>query len=156
MKTKQSGATAVEFALVLIIFLTFFLGILDFARMLWTWNAASEATRWGARISVVCNRGSASEAFVLSRMQVFLPQLTASNLVVEWYDAADTISSSCVADGPPATNCSGVSVRITGLNYQWISPIGFSNHAAIPMPGFSTYLPREIMGQDVNSSAVCS
>ena len=151
MKTKQSGATAVEFALVLIIFLTFFLGILDFARMLWTWNAASEATRWGARISVVCDRGSASEAFVLSRMQVFLPQLTASNLVVEWYDAANTISTSC-----NATNCSGVNVRITGLNYQWISPIGFSNHAAIPMPGFSTYLPREIMGQDVNSSAVCS
>ncbi|MEY4883729.1 MAG: hypothetical protein RIS34_1583 [Pseudomonadota bacterium] len=151
MKTRQSGSTAVEFALVLIIFLTFFLGILDFARMLWTWNAASEATRWGARISVVCDKATASEAFVLSKMQKFLPQLTAANLVVEWYDAADTISATC-----NATNCSGVSVRITGLNYQWLSPIGFSNHAAIPMPGFSTYLPREIMGQDANSSAVCS
>ena len=151
MKTKQSGSTAVEFALVLIIFLTFFLGILDFARMLWTWNAASEATRWGARISVVCDKAIASEAFVLSKMQFFLPQLTASNLRVEWYDAADVISTAC-----NATNCSGVSVRITGLNHQWLSPIGFSNHAAIPMPGFSTYLPREIMGQDANSSAVCS
>lgn len=151
MKTKQSGATAVEFALVLIIFLTFFLGILDFARMLWTWNAASEATRWGARIAVVCDKGAASEAFVLSKMQVFLPQLTAANLVVDWYDAADAISTTC-----NHTNCSGVSVRITGLNYQWLSPIGYGNHAAIPMPGFSTYLPREIMGQDPNSSAVCS
>ena len=157
MKAKQSGSTAVEFALVLIIFLTFFLGILDFARMLWTWNAASEATRWGARISVVCNKATASEAFVLSKMQKFVPQLTASNLVVEWYDAANAISTGCVATGPPGTNlCSGVSVRITGLNYQWLSPIGFSNHAAIPMPGFSTYLPREIMGQDANSSTVCS
>jgi Flp pilus assembly protein TadG len=151
VKTRQFGSTAVEFALVLIIFLTFFLGILDFARMLWTWNAASEATRWGARISVVCDRGVASKAFVLSRMQKFLPQLTSANLVVEWYDAADAISATC-----NSTNCSGVSVRITGLNYQWLSPIGFSNHAAIPMPGFSTYLPREIMGQDANSSAVCS
>ena len=26
----------------------------------------------------------------------------------------------------------------------------------IPMPGFSTYLPREIMGQDPGSAAVCS
>ena len=151
MKTKQAGSTAVEFALVLIIFLTFFLGTLDFARMLWTWNAASEATRWGARISVVCDKGAASKAFVLSKMQKFVPQLTSANLVVEWYDAADTISTTC-----NATNCSGVSVRITGLNYQWLSPIGFSNQAAIPMPGFSTYLPREIMGQDANSSAVCS
>ena len=157
MKRKQSGATVVEFALVLMIFLTFFLGIMDFARMLWTWNAASEATRWGARISVVCDKGAASKAFVLSKMQKFLPQLTTANLVVEWYDNADTISTACVAAGPPGTNlCSGVSVRITGLNYQWLSPIGYSIHAATPMPGFSTYLPREIMGQDANSSAVCS
>ena len=151
MKTNESGASTVEFALVLIFFLTFFLGLMDFGRMLWTWNAASEATRWGARISVVCNKATASEAFVLSKMQKFLPQLTASNLKVEWYDAADVISTTC-----NSTNCSGVSVRITGLNYQWLSPIGFANHAAIPMPGFSTYLPREIMGQDANSSAVCS
>jgi hypothetical protein len=49
-----------------------------------------------------------------------------------------------------------VNVLITGLNYQWLSPIGYATQAAIPMPGFSTYLPREIMGQDPNSNAVCS
>jgi len=49
-----------------------------------------------------------------------------------------------------------VNVRILDLDYQWISPIGFGKHAPIPMPSFSTYLPREIMGQDPNSSAVCS
>ena len=148
MSTKQSGATLVEFSLVLMVFLTFFLGIFDFSRMLWTWNAANEATRWGARVSVVCNRGAAA---VLSSMQRFLPQLTASNLQVDWYDAAGNVSATC-----DSSNCAGVNVRITGLNYQWISPIGFASHAPIPMPGFSTYLPREIMGQDPNSNAVCS
>ncbi|MDB5808461.1 MAG: TadE family protein [Betaproteobacteria bacterium] len=148
MRQTQSGATIVEFSLVLIIFLTFFLGIIDFARMLWTWNAANEATRWGARVSVVCNRGAAA---VLARMQNFLPQLTAANLQIDWYNAAGAVSATC-----DSTNCAGVNVRITGLNYQWISPIGFASHAAIPMPGFSTYLPREIMGQDPNSNSVCS
>jgi Flp pilus assembly protein TadG len=148
MRNRQAGATIVEFSLVLIIFLTFFLGIVDFARMLWTWNAANEATRWGARVSVVCDRGAAA---VLARMQVFLPQLTAANVQIDWYDGAGNISAACTS-----ANCAGVNVRITGLNYQWISPIGFSNHAAIPMPGFSTYLPREIMGQDPNSNTVCS
>ena len=150
MKTKQSGATVVEFALVLIIFLTFFLGILDIARMLWTWNAANEATRWGARVAVVCNKDAPK---VLERMQYFLPQLTAANVQIDWYDAAGAINASC-----DHTNCAGVNVRIIDLNYQWISPIGFGNLAnggRIPMPGFSTYLPREIMGQDPNSSAVC-
>jgi Flp pilus assembly protein TadG len=148
MKTRQRGATAVEFALVLMIFLTFFLGILDFARMLWTWNAANEATRWGARIAVVCDQGAAR---VLSSMQKFLPQLTAANVQIDWYDAGGSVSTTC-----NYASCAGVNVRITQLNYQWISPIGFGSHAAIPMPGFSTYLPREIMGQDLNSSAVCS
>ena len=55
-----------------------------------------------------------------------------------------------------AADCSGVNVRILDLDYQWISPIGFGTHAPIPMPGFSTYLPREIMGQDPNSASVCS
>jgi Flp pilus assembly protein TadG len=147
-RTRQAGATAVEFALVLMLFLTFLLGIMDFARMLWTWNAAAEATRWGARAAVVCDKGA---TVVLSNMQKFLPQLTADNVTIEWYDAAGSVSTTCTA-----ANCSGVNVRIVDLDYQWISPIGFGTHSPIPMPGFSTYLPREIMGQDPNSASVCS
>jgi Flp pilus assembly protein TadG len=148
MRTRQSGATIVEFSLVLMLFFTLFLGILDFSRMLWTWNAANEATRWGARVSVVCDRGAAA---VLTSMQKFVPQLAAANVQIDWYDAAGNISATC-----DSTNCAGVNVLITGLNYQWLSPIGYATQAAIPMPGFSTYLPREIMGQDPNSNAVCS
>jgi Flp pilus assembly protein TadG len=145
---KLRGSTVVEFALVLIFFLTVFLGILDFARMLWTWNAANEATRWGARISVVCDKGAAA---VLANMQQMVPQLADANVQVDWYDAAGNVSTTC-----NSTNCAGVNVSITGLNYQWLSPIGWATQAAIPMPAFSTYLPREIMGQDPNSSSVCS
>ena len=147
-RTRHAGATTVEFALVLMLFLTFMLGILDFARMLWTWNAAAEATRWGARAAVVCDRDA---TVVLSNMQKFLPQLTAENVTIDWYDAAGNVSASCTS-----ANCSAVNVSIVDLDYQWISPIGFGTHAAIPMPSFSTYLPREIMGQDPNSSAICS
>jgi Flp pilus assembly protein TadG len=138
----------VEFALVMILFLTMFLGILDLSRMLWTWNAANEATRWGARISVVCDIGAAA---VVANMQKMVPQLVPANVQIDWYDSAGAISTTCTS-----ANCAGVSVQITGLNYQWLSPIGFGNHSAIPMPGFSTYLPREIMGQDPNSASVCS
>jgi Flp pilus assembly protein TadG len=147
--TRQcTGATMVEFSLVLILFLTVFLGILDFARMLWTWNAATEATRWGARVSVVCDKGAAA---VVASMQKMVPQLTSSNVQIDWYDGAGNVSTTCTF-----SDCAGVNVQITGLNYQWLSPVGWGNQAAIPMPGFSTYLPREIMGQDPNSSAVCS
>ena len=99
-------------------------------------------------MSVVCDRGAAA---VLASMQKFVPQLAAANVQIDWYDAAGNISATC-----DSTNCAGVNVLITGLNYQWLSPLGFATQAAIPMPGFSTYLPREIMGQDPNSNAVCS
>ena len=68
LKSRQSGATAVEFALVLLIFLTFLLAITDFSRMLYTWNAASEATRAGARYAVVCDN-TGNKAQVLAKMQ---------------------------------------------------------------------------------------
>lgn len=145
---KQLGATMVEFALVLIIFLTFLLGIIDFSRMLWTWNAANEATRWGARTAVVCAQGA---TVVLKNMKVFLPQLQTDNVKITWYDRNGNVDASC-----NASNCAGVNIELTKLNYQWISPIGFGGYALIPMPSFSTYLSREVMGQDPNSSAICS
>lgn len=143
----------VEFALVLIVFLTVLLGIVDFARMLWTWNAASEATRWGARVSVVCERDATA---VLAKMKFFLPQLEAANVDIDWYVWDDASSTYQVSTGCDHTNCAGVNVRIVDLDYHWISPVGFSIPAAMPMPGFSTFLPREVMGQDPNSAVVCS
>jgi Flp pilus assembly protein TadG len=142
---RQAGATLIEFSLVLIVFLTFFLGILDLSRMLFSWGAANEATRAGARYAVVCDDTTRSAA-VLARMQALLPQI--QRIQVAWSPANCT----------PAT-CTGVAVRVTSLNYQWISPIGgVLAISPIPMPAFSTYLPREIMRQDPNnhSDALCA
>jgi len=147
-RAAQQGSTTVEFALILIFYLTFLLGVLDMARLLWTWNAASEATRWGARTAVVCDRDAAA---VLARMQTFLPQLTEDNVVVDWYDGAGSVSASCTF-----ADCQGVKVRIQNLDYQWLAPLGFSSIPPLAMPGFSTYLPREIMGQDPGSASICS
>lgn len=143
MNRRQSGATAVEFALVLLIFLTFLLGIIDFSRMLFTWNAANEATRAGARYAVVCD-DTGNSAQVLSRMQALLPQIQSINLA--WTPAGCT-----------AATCEGVTLTISNLDYQWISPIaGIARLPAIRMPSFSTFLPREVMRQDPNSAAICS
>ena len=143
LKSRQSGATVIEFALVMLIFLTFLLAITDFSRMLFTWNAAGEATRAGARYAVVCDDTS-NQALVLARMQKILPQI--SNINLAW-----------TPSGCTHANCEGVTVTIVGLNYQWISPIaGLTALSPIPMPTFKTFLPREIMRQDPNSTAICA
>jgi len=146
LKSRQSGATAVEFALVMLIFLTFLLAVTDFSRMLYTWNAANEATRAGARYAAVCD-DKTNKAKVLAKMQAMLPQITDINLA--WEDSLG--NPACTTD-----TCVGVTVTIVGLNYQWISPIaGLSRLAPITMPTFRTYLTREIMGKDPNSGAIC-
>ena len=120
----------------------FLLGIVDFSRMLFTWSAANEATRAGARYAVVCDN-TGQQAAVLAKMQALLPQI--STISVAWTPTA------C-----DPTNCLGVTVSITGLNYRWISPIpGFASQL-IPLPPFSTFLTREVMRQDPNSAAICS
>jgi Flp pilus assembly protein TadG len=142
LNPRHCGATTVEFALVLIVFLTFLLGITDFSRMLFTWNAASEAARAGARYAVVCD-ATTNKAQVLAKMQAMLPQIGDINLA--WAPPACT-----------SATCEGVTVTITSLNYQWISPIaGAAQPAAVAMPQFSTYLPREIMRRDANSASIC-
>jgi len=135
VKGKQLGATAVEFALVLLVFLTFFFGITDFARMLFTWGAANEAARHGARFAAICD-DTANAAKVLARMRGIVPEIGSINLA--WDPAGCT-----------AATCESVTVTITSLSYYWISPLaGIAGLPAISMPTFSTTLPREIMKQD--------
>ncbi|KWR89543.1 TadE/TadG family type IV pilus assembly protein [Cupriavidus sp. IDO] len=147
MNRHQSGATAVEFAIAAALFFTVLLAILDFGRVLYTWNAVAEATRWGARQAVVCDRGSAS---VLAKMRAIVPGLTSSNVSINWYDASG-ISASC-----DSTSCTGVSVSVNGLTMSPVSPVSWIGFSRLAVPGFLTYLPREVMGQDAGSSAVCS
>jgi Flp pilus assembly protein TadG len=142
VKHRQAGAAAIEFALVLLLFLMFLLGILDFSRMLFTWNAANEATRAGARYAVVCDDTN-NAATVLSKMQVMLPQI--QNINLAWTPVGCTHAT-----------CEGVTVTIQSLNFRWISPIPNAASRLIPMPSFSTYLTREVMRQDPNSTAICS
>jgi hypothetical protein len=142
MKTRLQGSTTVEFALVLLLFLTFALGIVDFGRMLFTWSAANEATRAGARFAVVCDNKTREDE-VLVRMQSMLPQIT--DIDMAWIPAGCS----------PAT-CEGVTVSIAGLDYQWISPVaGVAAVGALPMPTFSTFLTREAMGSDPADAQIC-
>ncbi|MDR2299148.1 MAG: pilus assembly protein [Comamonas sp.] len=143
--SHQRGATIIEFSLGLLIFLMFLLGIVDFSRMLYTWAAANEATRAGARYAVVCDDKS-QKAEVLAYMQARLPQIL--DVSVDW-----------TPPGCTTTSCQGVTVSIPpeSLKFQWIAPIvGSGLQTAINVPKLSTYLPREVMRQDPNSGPACS
>jgi Flp pilus assembly protein TadG len=145
MKTRQSGATIVEFSFVLIIFLVFLLGVLDFSRLLYTWSVTNEATRAGARYAVVC-ADTTDSSRILAAMQQRVPQITSISVV---WDPAP-----CTATGSPTSaSCEGVTVSVTGLQFKWVTPLPRSfAQKVINLPSFSTYLPREMMRYD---SLIC-
>jgi len=53
MKT-QRGAAMVEFAMIALVFFMILFGIIEFGRLLFTYNTLVEATRRGARVAAVC------------------------------------------------------------------------------------------------------
>lgn len=52
---RQAGSFAVEFALVLLVFLTMVCGIIEVSRMLYMWNTLQEVTRIAARAAATTN-----------------------------------------------------------------------------------------------------
>jgi Flp pilus assembly protein TadG len=136
----------VEFAIVAVLFFSLLLGITDFGRLLFTWNAAAEATRWGARIAVVCNKVEPDEVAdkVRTRMKRILPQLTDGNIVITYYNPVGNPDPNCTMD-----TCKAVEVSLSGFTFDPISP--FMPFGLITAPDFRTYLLRESM-EAVNPS----
>lgn len=143
MKRRQLGATMIEFALVVLLLFMFLLGIIDFSRLLYTWNAAAEATRLGARYAVVCD-DTYQRLKVLAKMKEVLPAIR--DISIEWKPAGCT-----------ASDCESVMVSITSIDYAWYSPLpGVTAAPLIEVPRSPTYMTRERMRQDPNSNAICS
>lgn len=64
---RQGGAAAVEFALVVVIFLVLLLGIVELGRFLYLFNSVQEVTRRAAREAVVSCTDSATQTGIKSR-----------------------------------------------------------------------------------------
>lgn len=132
---RQCGSAIVEFAIVAVLFFALLFGIIDFGRLLFAWNAATEATRFGARVAVVCDKATPDQ--VHDRMRKIIPELPNANIQINWYEPEGTLNNSCT----PAT-CKGVEVRISGFT---IPSFSFLPYLMPELPSFSTYLPRESM-----------
>lgn len=122
----QRGATAVEFAVAAMLFFGLVIGVIEFARMMYLWNAGAEATRLGARLAAVCDKDAAK---VKARMRQMLPILTDSNITVTY-----------PAEECTALNCDPVTVTISNVTLRMMIPLA---PLSVPMPSFTTSIPSE-------------
>jgi hypothetical protein len=130
---RQRGLLALEFALISIIFLALFLGVMEFGRWLFVLTGANEATRLGARLGVVCSvEAPADLSHIKARMSAMTGgSIPAANMVLDYLPA------NC-----DASNCRTVIARIEGARFSPISPFFAGD---FPVPSFPTSLPREYM-----------
>ena len=136
--SRQRGVAAVEFAIVSSLLFTVLFGVMEMGRLLWTWNAAVEVTRFGARLAVVCDL---NDSHIKSRMISRLPSLANSNIVVTYLN-------------PPAANntcttatCKAVKVSLTGYTHHTIIPFV---PLSLTLPPFGTTLRKEFMSSTAN------
>jgi Flp pilus assembly protein TadG len=141
----QRGVVAVEVGLVMMLFVIMLLAITDLTRLLWTWSAATEATRLGARLASVCDLNA---PVIKRRMREQLSALSDSNISIEYFRPGST--AACVADDP-VNACRAVRVKITGYQYRLVQGL---LPQAITMPDFRTTVPREVMQSAGNP--ICS
>jgi hypothetical protein len=138
-RQQQVGVAAVEFAIVASLLFTVLLGVMEMGRLLWTWNAAVEATRLGARLAAVCDK---NDSIIRIGMEGRLPALTDSNIVIDYLGDDGTPAPSCTGD-----NCKAVRVSLDGFTHNVIIPwVPLS----ITLPPFATTLRREAMNSTDN------
>ena len=137
-RRAQAGVAAVEFALVCSLLVTLIFGVMEMGRLLWTWNAAVEATRLGARLAIVCDK---DDSDIKTRMISRLPVLTTGNIRVTYLNppAADNTCTSL--------DCKAVRVSLTGVTHTTIIPFV---PLSLTLPPFNTTLRKEFMSSAAN------
>lgn len=134
-RARQSGAAAVEFALIAMVFFALLIGIVEFGRVLFTWNSAVEATRRGARIAVVTTPASST---IKDEMRKIMPDLQ-DNQIEILYIGDDALCLNNLCDYVTVSVGKPQPYSINPL----LLPIGT---VTIKIPPFTTTLTRESLG----------
>ncbi len=144
-KHQQYGVAMVEFSLVAILFFTLLLSTVEFGRLLFTLNAANEATRLGARLAAVCSQ---NDPVIKARMRQLLGNLNSNQIRIDYFpDSCDVSSCKTVTAELVTADADGMQKAQFNFAVPFFA-------AAIDLPSFATSLPREFMNStDANGDS---
>ena len=122
---KQKGAVAAELAVTMVVFMGLIVAIIEFSRVMYVFNAASEATRLGARLAATCS----DNALVTDRVNSNILNLGTTNYSV----VTDSSMSVNVCDATNTSDC------------QMSQLVGFEIKANTPLTTFDWFIPNLVM-----------
>ncbi|GAA0790875.1 TadE/TadG family type IV pilus assembly protein [Marinobacterium sediminicola] len=164
-RSTQRGITTVEFALVGSVLFVVLFGLIEFGRLMFTWNVLDEATRRAARLAVVCPVTEAGRLFAQNEgafKGTMLPNFTAANIAIRYLQedgitpATSTANTYYVrAEIVNKDNWQGFvdksiddvyrHVFLVPMIGNFFDPDSDSDDW-VPSPSFSTTLPAESLG----------
>jgi hypothetical protein len=148
-KHKQQGTTAVEFAIVGLVFFTVLFGVIDLSRVFFQLAALDESTRRAARVAAVCPVDDPHVEQV-AMFNGLIPNLQPTNVSLQYLDASGA------AVGNPAGAGYGsirfVRVSIQNFQVQTFIP-GLTT--VLQMPAFETTIPSESLGRVGTADVAC-
>lgn len=137
LRSLQQGVAAVEFALVsLFIFFPLLLGIIEFGRAMFIWNAVQEITRHAARVATVTDFTDTSAMSLVRQNAIFRttagslpagPEITDTTVAIKYLNLA-------LATVDPSTTCPVKNINVCLNNPADASCIRFVQ-ASVCQPG---------------------
>ncbi len=134
--SSERGATLVELAIAITVFLTSMFAVVEFGRALWVHNALADAARRGARYATL---NPASSAANVKNVVVYGDPTGGTQPVV---NNLATSNVNVVYSGF-GLNDGTVSVSITNYQFTFVLPLLVTS---ISMPSYSTTLTAESAG----------
>lgn len=140
LPATQRGIYAVEFAVAAMVFFTVLFMVIEFSRLLFSWNLMEEVTRRGARLAAVCPVTAPQDIRAGALLPgVSLPNFTEDNIAIEY------LSNTGIAVGDPVAEFGTIYfVRASIINYQYEA--FFPLNLIFNAPGFAITLPAESLG----------
>jgi Flp pilus assembly protein TadG len=138
----------VEFALATGVLCLLLIGGAEVGRAMWTWQAAAEAARLGARLAAVCGLQAPA---IRSRMQALWPALQQDAIAVRGIaQEGSAVGAASGAAACDASDCAAVQVALEGASHRafvpWLPGVW-------SLPPMTTTLRREAM--DPTDNEVC-
>ena len=148
-RRKQHGTTAVEFAIVGLVFFMVVFGLIDLSRIYWDLAALDEATRRGARVAAVCpvNDPAVTQVALFNGL---VPTLGPEHIALEYLDEDGLVVGAPAGAGYGSIRY--VRVRIQNFQLQTFVP-GIT--AVVQMPAFETTIPSESLGRVGTADVAC-
>lgn len=137
---RQAGLTTVEFALVGSVLFIILFGLIEFGRLMFTWNVLDEATRRAARLAVVCPVTASGQSFVREQGAFggdILPNFSAANIALTYLQEDGTTLATATE------NTYYIRTAVTGYQHQMLIPFFDITLDALT---FETTLPAESLG----------